>query len=264
MNTYIDLSATQVGLAALLMVINGVISLTLRLGMERTLLWASVRTVLQLLLIGLVLEWVFEVDRWYIVVAILTVMTVIAGITAAQRNRRRFPGIWFNTIVSVWAASWLVTAYGLLVVIQDTPTWYEPQYAIPLMGMVLGNSLNGTSIGLNSFTETLIAQREQVEAALALGGTRWEAARLPLQQAVRTGMIPIINGMMVVGIVSLPGMMTGQLLSGASPMGAVKYQIVIMFLIASATALCTVCVILLSFMRLFNSHHQFLYRQISG
>lgn len=263
MDNYIDLSVTQVALAALLIVVNGVISLTLRLGMERTLLLASVRTVLQLFLIGLVLEWVFEVDRWYIVIAILTVMTVIAGVTAAQRNRRRFPGIWFNTIVSVWASSWLVTAYALFVVIQDTTTWYQPQYAIPLMGMVLGNSLNGTSLGLNSFTETLVAQREQVEAALALGATRWEAARLPLQQAVRTGMIPIINGMMVVGIVSLPGMMTGQLLSGASPMGAVKYQIVIMFLIASATALCTVTVVLLSFLRLFNSHHQFLYRQIS-
>ena len=135
MDNYIDLSVAQVALAALLIVVNGIISLTLRLGMERTLLIASVRTVLQLLLIGLVLEWVFEVDRWYIVVAILTVMTVIAGVTAAQRNRRRFPGIWFNTIVSVWASSWLVTAYALFVVIQDTTTWYQPQYAIPLMGM---------------------------------------------------------------------------------------------------------------------------------
>ena len=86
---------------------------------------------------------------------------------------------------------------------------------------------------------------------------------MPVQQAVRTGMIPIINTMMVVGIVSLPGMMTGQLLSGTSPIEAVKYQIVIMFLIASATALCTVGVVLLSFFRLFNTEHQFLSRRIS-
>ncbi len=263
MNTYVELSYVQVGLAALLIVVNSVISLTMRLGMERTLLLASIRTVLQLLLVGLILEWVFRVDRWYIVVAILTVMTLTAGVTAGQRNRRRFPGIWLNTIVSIWAASWLVTSYGLFVVIQDTTTWYEPQYAIPLMGMILGNSLNGTSIGLNSLTETLVAQRDQVESALAMGATRWEAARLPLQQAVRTGMIPIINAMMVVGIVSLPGMMTGQLLSGTSPLDAVKYQIVIMFLIASATALCTVSVVLLSFFRLFNTCHQFLHGRIS-
>ncbi len=264
MDAYIALTYWQVALAALLIIVNGAISLILRLGMERTLLLASIRTVLQLLLIGLVLEWVFRIQSWYIVVAILAIMTLIAGVTAAQRNRRRFPGIWFNTIVSVWAASWLVTAYGLLVVIQNTTAWYAPQYAIPLLGMILGNALNGTSIGLNTFTETLVAQREQVESALTLGATRWEAARLPLQQAVRTGMIPIINAMMVVGIVSLPGMMTGQLLSGTSPLEAVKYQIVIMFLIASATGLCTVSVVVLSFFRLFNSQHQFLYRRISG
>jgi putative ABC transport system permease protein len=264
MDTYIPLTYWQVGLAALLIIVNGIISLTLRLGLQRTLLLASVRTVLQLLLVGMVLEWVFRVQRWYIVIAILALMTLIAGVTASQRSRRRFPGIWFNTIVSVWAASWLVTAYGLLVVIQNTTTWYEPQYAIPLMGMILGNALNGTSIGLTTFTETLVVQREQVEAALTLGATRWEAARPSLQQAIRTGMIPIINAMMVVGIVSLPGMMTGQLLSGTSPLEAVKYQIVIMFLIASATALCTVSVVVLSFFRLFNTHHQFLFRHISG
>ncbi|NLX55390.1 MAG: iron export ABC transporter permease subunit FetB [Planctomycetaceae bacterium] len=261
--TYIDLTYTQVAAAALLILINGAISIALRLGMERTLAWASVRTVLQLWLVGLVLEWVFQVDRWYIVLALLTLMTLIAGITAGQRNRRRFPGIWFNTIVSLWAATWLTTAYVLLVVLQDTTSWYQPQYAIPLVGMVLGNSLNGTSIGLNSFTDTLVSHREQVEMALTLGASRWEAARTPVQHAVRTGMIPIINSMMVVGIVSLPGMMTGQLLSGTAPIAAVKYQIVIMFLIASATALCTVGVVLLSFLRLFNTEHQFLFRRIS-
>jgi len=260
---YVDLSYGQVALAALLILINGAISVSLRLGMERTLAWASVRTVLQLLLVGWVLKWVFEVDRWYIVIALLALMTFIAGITAGQRNARRFPGIWFSTIVSLWAASWLVTAYAMVFVIQDRASWLEPRFVIPLLGMVLGNSLNGTSIGLNSFTDTLVTQRDQVEMALALGATRWEAVRMPMQQAVRNGMIPIVNSMMVVGIVSLPGMMTGQLLSGTDPIEAVKYQIVIMFLIASATALCTVGAVLLGFRRLFNSDHQFLYRRIS-
>jgi putative ABC transport system permease protein len=261
---YIELTYWQVALAALLILVNGAISLALRLGMERTLAWASLRTILQLWLIGWVLGRVFAVDRWYVVLAMLVAMTVVAGIAAGQRNKRRFRGIWFNTIVSLWAASWLVTAYAMIVVVQDTGHWCRPQYVIPLMGMVLGNSLNGTSIGLNSLTDTLVSHRDQVEMALALGASRWEAARAPIQHAVRTGMIPIINSMMVVGIVSLPGMMTGQLLSGTDPIEAVKYQIVIMFLIASATALCTVGVVLLSFYRLFSAEHQFLIRRISG
>src|SRR5271157_4174734 len=105
----------------------------------------------------------------------------------------------------------------------------------------------------------LSAKRGQLETLLALGATRWEAARQPVQQAVRTGMIPMINSMMVAGIVSLPGMMTGQLLSGVNPVAAVKYQIVILFLIAAGTALGTISVVLLAYRRLFNSRHQFQY-----
>jgi putative ABC transport system permease protein len=260
---YVELTYTQVALAALLIVINGAISVALRLGLERSLLWASMRTVVQLLLVGLVLEWVFRLDRWYVVLSLATLMTLIAGVTAASRNERRYPGMWLNTVISIWASAWLVTAFALFVVLQGIEKWYQPQYAIPLLGMVLGNTLNGVSVGLSTFTESLVTRREQVETQLALGATRWEAAREPAQHAVRTGMIPIINSMLVVGVVSLPGMMTGQLISGMDPIEAVKYQIVIMFLIASATALGTVVIVMLSFLRLFNKDHQFAPRQLT-
>lgn len=258
MDAYVDLTYFQVALATLLIVANGAISIGLHLRMERTLLLASLRTVVQLLLVGLVLEWVFRLDRWYLVLAIAAVMTLIAGATAAGRSERRYPGIWLNTIIAVWASSWIVTAFGLFAVMQGVEKWYEPQYAIPLVGMVLGNTLNGISVGLNTLTESLASRRDQVEGTLALGGARWEAARPLVQRAVRTGMTPIVNSMMVVGIVSLPGMMTGQILAGAAPISAVKYQIVIMFLVASATALGTVGVVLLSVRRLFTADHQFL------
>src|SRR6056297_35201 len=176
MTAYVELSNLQVALVALLIFVNGLISLTLRLGMEKTLLWAACRTILQLLLIGLILEWVFSVDRWYVVIGLLSVMTMVAGVTAAQRNRYRVPGLWFNTIISIWAGCWLVAAYGLAVLVHGSEPWYQPQYTIPLMGMILGNTMNGTSIGLNSLTETLIKERDQVEMALALGASRWEAA----------------------------------------------------------------------------------------
>ncbi len=264
MNGYVELTYWQVALAALLIVINAAISLALRLRMEKSLLIASLRTVVQLILVGLVLEWVFRLDRWYVVMGLGCLMTLIAGLTAASRNERRYPGIWLNTIVSVWASAWIVTAFALFAVMQGIDKWYQPQYAIPLLGMVLGNTLNGISVGLNTFTEALVTRRDQVESLLALGATRWEAARGTAQHAIRTGMTPIINSMMVVGIVSLPGMMTGQLVSGMAPIQAVKYQIVIMFLIASATALGTVGVVMLSFLKLFNRDHQFLNDRISA
>jgi putative ABC transport system permease protein len=258
---YLELSYFQVGLASLLILINGGISAILGLGLGRRLLWAATCTVVQLLLIGLVLEWIFRLNRWYAVLGIVLVMTLVASIAGVQRTQLRYPGVWWSSIVSVWASSWLMGAIALFVLVQVRP-WYSPHYAIPLVGMILGNTLNGIALGLDRLGSELHARRAQVESLLALGATRWEAAREPVRQAVRTGMVPIINAMMVVGIVSLPGMMTGQLLAGVDPIQAVKYQIIIMFLIASGTALGTVGVALLSYRCLFSANHQFLHRLI--
>ena len=260
---YIDLSAGQVAAAAALIAFNAAISLALKLGMERRLVVAAVRTVAQLTLIGLVLEWVFAVRSWPLVVALATVMATVAGVAAVRRVGRRYPGIWLNSLVSMWASSWLIAGLAVGGVVRVDP-WWEPQYAIPLLGMILGNTLNGISLGLDRLTEELVTRRDRVETLLALGATRWEAARDPVRSAVRTGMIPILNSMMVVGIVSIPGMMTGQLLAGVDPRSAVEYQIVVMFLIASGTALGTVGVVLLGYRRLFNRRHQFLYHSIRG
>jgi putative ABC transport system permease protein len=262
-DSYLQLSYYQVAGAALLIVVNGAISLALRLGLERRLLIAAICAVVQLLFVGLVLEWVFQLKHWYVVVGLVLVMTLIAGLAGAQRSHVRFPGIRIASIASVWASSWAMGVIALFALVRVEP-WYSPQYAIPLIGMILGNTLNGISLGLDRLGGELSGRRGQVEAALALGATRWEAARQPIQQAVRTGLIPILNSMMVVGIVSLPGMMTGQLLAGVSPIEAVKYQIVIIFLIASGTALGTVSVVFLSYRRLFNERHQFLHGLIAA
>lgn len=258
---YLDLSLWQVALAAMLILANGLISVALSLGLERRLLIASVRTIVQLAAIGYVLQWIFAVDRWYFVLLPVVVMTLIAGISAVRRTKTRYRGVWTHSIVAVTASSWIVTLFALTAIVRPE-RWYQAQYAIPLLGMILGNTLTGVSLGLDRFGEELRSKRGQVEMLLTLGATRFEAARGPIQESVRTGMIPIINSMLVVGLVSLPGMMTGQLLAGADPLGAVKYQIVIMFLIAAATALGTVIAVLAGYRQLFNHRHQFLYGRL--
>ena len=149
----------------------------------------------------------------------------------------------------------MITNLTTLGIIQVQP-WYDPQYFIPLLGMVLGNTLTGISLGLDRFMESLVNQRQKIETLLALGATRWEATHEEVKAAIKTGMIPMINSMMVMGIVSLPGMMTGQILAGANPLDAVRYQIIIIFAIASATALGTLGVVLLAWQALLNSSHQ--------
>jgi putative ABC transport system permease protein len=147
-----------------------------------------------------------------------------------------------------------VAVYGVV----QVPGEMFAQYAIPLVGMILHNTLNGISLGMDRFGAELTNRRDEVETLLALGATRWEAAQEPIQQAVRTGMIPTINTMMVVGIVSIPGMMTGQLLAGVAPIQAAFYQMAIMFFIAAGTSLGTMTVALLGYRRLFTADHQFL------
>lgn len=252
-----DLSYFGLASAAALIVVNAAVSLALQLNLEKRLLWASLRTVAQLSLLGLILNWIFTAEQPLIVGGMMIFMTVVAGLSAVQRTERRYPGIWRNGLIAAATGSWVVTFVVLLFVVPPS-VWSNdmPRYAIPLLGMVLGNTLNGLSLGIDRFTDQLVTQRGLIEMRLCLGATRWEAAREPIRNAVRTGMIPIINSMSVVGLVSLPGMMTGQLLAGADAINAVKYQIMIMFVIAAGTALGTVTAVLLSYHRLFNARHQ--------
>jgi putative ABC transport system permease protein len=252
---YIHIGYWQIGLASTLILVNLAISTWLRLGLTKNLFIASVRMVAQLLLVGFILEYIFALNAPLPVVGIGLVMASFAGIAAVRRTRRRFPGVYWNSLLSVLAASFVVTGAALAGII-DVHPWFRAQYAIPLLGMVLGNILNGISLALDRFMDGVAREGGQIEGLLALGATRWEAAHPLVNDSLRIGMIPTINSMMVMGIVSLPGMMTGQLLAGVSPTAAVRYQVVIMFMIAAATALGTLGVILLAFRVLFNAQHQ--------
>jgi putative ABC transport system permease protein len=260
---YISLGYGQLALAALLILVNLGLSIALKLGLERSLFIATVRTVVQLLLIGFVLEWLFSQDNPLVVLAIALAMTAIAASAAINRTQRRFSGMYWDSLLSILVAAGVVTGVSLTGIMRVDP-WYDPQYMIPLLGMILGNTLNGISLGLDRFIANLVDQQSQVETLLTLGATRWEAAHQQVHDAVRTGMIPILNSMMVVGLVSLPGMMTGQILAGANPIDAVRYQIIVMFMIASGTALGTFGVVLLAFNTLLVPHQLMLTRLYSA
>ncbi|MEM1057113.1 MAG: iron export ABC transporter permease subunit FetB [Bacteroidota bacterium] len=251
----IEIGYGQLALGALLLLVNIGLSVALRLGLARDLLVGTVRMTVQLLLIGLVLDWVFATENPAVIVAIAVLMAGLAGRAAVQRTSRRYPGILWNSLVIILGASFLVTGISVLGVIRVDP-WYDPQYLIPLHGMLLGNALNGISLGLDRFMEGCAKDRDLIETRLVLGATRWEAAQPIVKEALRTGMIPIINTMMIMGLVSLPGMMTGQILAGADPAQAVQYQILITFMIASCVALATGGVIALAYRALFSPRHQ--------
>jgi putative ABC transport system permease protein len=253
----ISLSVLDLALAGLLVVALALLNLRLGLGQHRELIIGALRTTVQLLLIGLVLKLLFRNVEWYWVLGLSTLMLAVAGREVMVRQRRRFRGWWgYGTgTASMFISAFSVTLLALLVMVSPTP-WYEPQYAIPLLGMLLGNTMTGVALGLDRLTEDAYARRAAVEARLMLGQSWQEAIAEIRRMSARSGLTPIINAMAAAGIVSLPGMMTGQILAGAPPLEAVKYQILIMLLIAVGTGLGTLVAVWLGSRRLFDERQR--------
>ena len=239
----IELGALDLVFAGLLIVINAAVSLAFQLGLGRRLLMAASRAVVQLLFLGFVLQSVFDIATPLVVFAVMAAMASIAGFEAVRRTTKRTRGIFPLTMGVVLVSSMAITMYGTQLAIGPSP-WYAPEILIPIMGMVLGNTLNGISLGLETTLSGFTRDRELVEMLLAHGATRWEASRDVVRRAVRLGTIPILNSMVAAGLVSIPGMMTGQILSGEPPFNAALYQIFILFCIAGGVAMGTVGVVL--------------------
>lgn len=258
MGKIIVLTNIDILIAACLMIITVLISSRMRLKLEKTLLIASVRTIVQLSLIGLVLAWVFAQNDLYFVLLILSFITLAAAWAARNRIKRPYVGVTRDVTIAIAISGWSIALIRLLFIFKTDP-WYTPQYAIPILGLILGNTLTGISISSDHFINALHKQQQEVQLYLSMSATPWEAVRPMAQDALRVGMMPTINSMMVVGLVSLPGMMTGQILAGADPINAVKYQIVTMFLICAASSLGSIVALTLVFRRFFNQSAQLVF-----
>jgi putative ABC transport system permease protein len=242
------LTPFDVAIAAVLIVLDGVLSLMLRLGLHVQLAWAAFRLVVQLVLIGFILRLVFALAS---PLAVVLVMVAIAGREVAARPEQRL-GRFGNYAVGASAvaiATFLTAILALTTAIRPRP-WYDARYAIPLAGIILGNVLNGASLALDSLLGGVVRERAAIEAQLALGASFSRAMRGLIRTSVRRALLPIINQMSAAGVVTLPGIMTGQILAGMDPLEAAKYQILLIFLLSGGSGLAAVAVVYLAAMRL--------------
>jgi putative ABC transport system permease protein len=255
--SYIALNYWEVAAASVFVFIDAGLSVVFGLKVHRNLLVAAVRMVVQLALVGLVLTTLFSVvsPLWTGIAAFA--MVLFAGHEAAQRQERRLSGWWSYGLGTgcMMMSSVLVTVFALTTALRPNP-WYDPHYAIPLLGMILGNCMTGIGLGLDILTTSLVNRRASVEAQLMLGAPRQVAAAPVTREALRSALMPVINSMSVTGVVSLLGMMTGQILGGVPPAEAVKYQILVMFLIAGGTGLGAVTAVLGGVYRLTDGRHR--------
>ena len=249
----ISLSSFDLSLAAFLLLLLAATSLRIGLGLEKRIIISAIRMTVQLLLIGMVLKVLFTSENFFLVGFMSLCMLLVAGYEVRARQKRKLRGStgYLISTGSMLVSSFTVTFLALTVMVGVDP-WYTPQYAIPMLGMLLGNTMNGVSLASDRLTTEMYNQRGMVEQRLLLGQSWQEASGEIRRDCMRTGMIPIINSMAAAGVVSLPGMMTGQILGGSSPLDAVKYQILIMFLIAGGTGFGTLVAVWMTSHRLFD------------
>lgn len=247
-----DLTLSHLALACLVIVGQSLAARVLELGLSNQLLVSGTRAFIQLSCLGLILYPIFATQHPTLVFGyIFGFMILVSTHEACARPKVTYPGMFWHSFLSL-GSSLFIMGIVLMLIVEPVP-WYNPVYLIPLSGMLINNALSGTALALNGMLDFLVNGRDEVEVMLAFGATPWEAAWPGFVRSFQAALIPTINGMNVLGLVAIPGMMTGQILGGASPMKAARYQIVISFLI-SGCSFCSVCMTnLLAIMSFFDN-----------
>jgi putative ABC transport system permease protein len=228
-----------------------VISYKEKIGLEKDILAGSVRAVIQLTAIGLVLKYVFNLNNAPLTSLILIVMVYNAATVAAKRGA----GIGHVQVISFMAILvGLVITLGSLIIFKAVS--YQPSEVIPVSGMVVGNSMVALSLLYRNLLGSFADRREEVEVKLCLGATPREASKNLIRNSIKTAMVPTIDSMKTLGIVQLPGMMTGLILAGTSPEVAIKYQIMVAFMLTGAVTISGFVASYWAYRRFFNNMAQ--------
>jgi putative ABC transport system permease protein len=217
--------------SVLLVTIAVVVSMRARLGLTKELVWASVRAFVQLLAVGAALTFLFTRAGLLGALAWVTGMVVIAGFVAAGRSKE-LPKARRTAWVAVGVGT--VTTVGVLLVLGVIEP--VPSVVVPVGGMVVSGAMTAASLTMRRLTDTAVQQRADIEARLALGLTADEAMAAHMQKGVKTALLPAIDSTKVVGLIALPGAMTGLILAGVEPLVAIRYQIVVMYMLLAAAA----------------------------
>ncbi|WJY26904.1 ABC transporter permease [Sporosarcina trichiuri] len=229
------------------------LSKTLHLGLEKDTLIATIRSAVQLIAVGFVLKFVFESEH-AVFILLMVLLMIGAAVQNARHKGKAVKGITWKLFVT-FAAIELITQ-GVLLGLHIVPA--TAQYIISISGMVIGNSMVLAILFLNRFTSEIESHRDQTELILSLGGTPKQSINRQLLKAIQASMIPTIESQKTIGLVQLPGMMSGQIIAGADPIQAVQFQLLIVFLLLSTAAMTSVLLGYLSYRSFFNEQMQLL------
>ena len=254
MNEIVSLNITQFALIYLLLLVVLLIMKKCRINQTKLLVVASMRMTVQLVLAGLILTAIFEHPHPAFTVVYVILMTGFAIYMVLQRNKTINKK--FKIIVGISLAASGIFVLSFFIVAVVGVSILNPQYTIPISGMIIGNALTGTGLGLKTFNENVHAQKAKIDALINMGVTPKKILTPLVNQALETALLPTLNAMLGMGIISLPGMMTGQILSGTLPLTAILYQISIIIAICAVTCLSVFCSLFFGHKTLYNNRNQ--------
>ena len=251
MTAAIHLSVWQVAASLALVGVAVLVSFWQRAGLEGDIAVATIRSFIQLTAIGYVIKFIFNQNNLAFVIALLAVMVVFGALTARRRARRVPNAFWPLLLALALAGSTtllLVVALGV----------FKPQarYLVPVGGMVIGNAMTAAAVALNRLGDDVADGAAQIEATLALGATASQAMRPLLRRSLRSGMIPLIDSTKTTGLIFFPGTMVGMLLAGASPINAVRLQLVLLYVLLGSVALAALTAVQVAYRNFFTEAHQ--------
>jgi len=246
--TYTSLSITLI-----FVLIPLLLSKTLKLGLEKDTLIATIRSIIQLLAVGYILKFVFDAQSNIYIFLMIALMILVATLNARKKGKG-IKGITWKIALTLIAVE--CVTQGVLLGFDIVPS--TAQYIIPISGMMIGNSMVLSVLFLNRFTSEIASHQNEIELILSLGGTPKQAIHRQLMNAIKASMIPTIESQKTIGLVQLPGMMSGQIIGGADPIQAVQFQLLIIFALLTAATLSSIMIGFLSYPALFNERMQIL------
>ncbi|KAH7884299.1 UPF0014-domain-containing protein [Phlebopus sp. FC_14] len=250
------LTWANVGLGFSFILLNALLSTSLNLGIGSSLVSAALRCIVQLAIVGLLLQKVFETHNPWAVAGIAFLLNFLGTVEAvANKSKKRFNNMFLSVLLSMMGSTIPVSIIGARWAMAVDPFWTPEQY-IPIVGMLCGNTVSGVVVAVAYVLKEMYDNRDKVETYLAFGASRFEACIPIARDALRLALTPTINQMSVIGIIAIPGMMTGAILGGSSVAQAAKLQMVIMFMISASTALAAIVTTIVTLGTVVDNEHR--------
>lgn len=259
----VEIGWVELVCAAGFMLVAAVISWKFELGQTKRIGISTLRCFLQLLACGFLLGYLFELQTWWLVLVVLLCMVAAAAQIATSRVKNKVKGLMPPVFASILLSS-LVVLFAVVDGVIHADPWFNAREVIPIAGMIIGNAMSSTAVAIDRLFADMDARSDEMFSLVALGATPREAAFPSIKASIGAGMTPTLATMSAAGIVSIPGMMTGQILAGADPLGAAKYQIVVLMMITAANTVAIMMACFFTYKKRFSEEGYYIERGLRG